>query len=227
MILSSIVGSRLHGTATPESDYDYRGVFLLPIEDILSPFRKPKENSWIEGEEDNTSYELRHFCKMCTQGNPSSLEVLVGIPKEITPEGEELRKLLPKFLSKQRCFDAFMGYSRNQEKKFRDDYQGRKWKYATAHTRTLYQLLHLLKTGELVGTYPQGIVEELRSIKEGGKMDSEVIGRVFQLEELCREAFGHSTLPEEPDIQSVENFIFRCYGMPVPSCTPKALSSAL
>ena len=27
IILSTIVGSRLHGTATPESDFDYRGVF--------------------------------------------------------------------------------------------------------------------------------------------------------------------------------------------------------
>ena len=53
-VLSVIVGSRLHGTATPESDYDYRGVFMNDIEDILSPFRSPKENSWIEGEADET-----------------------------------------------------------------------------------------------------------------------------------------------------------------------------
>lgn len=210
-ILSTIVGSRLHGTATPESDYDYRGVFMIPIEDILSPFRSPKENSWVEGETDNTSYELRHFCKMCSQGNPSSLEVLVGIPNEITPEGEELRKLLPKFLSKKRCFDAFMGYSRNQEKKFRDDYQGRKWKYATAHTRTLYQLLHLLKTGELIGTYPDGVVEELRAIKEGRKLDADIFGRVFQLEALCKEAFPSSNLPESCDQEAIEEFIFKCY----------------
>lgn len=210
-ILSSLVGSRLHGTFNEDSDYDYRGVFILPIEDILSPFRNVKETSWIEGETDNTSYELRHFCKMCVQGNPSCLEILVGIPKEITPEGKELQRLLPKFLSKKRCFDAFMGYSRNQEKKFRDDYQRRKWKYATAQTRTLYQLLHLLKTGELVGTYPDGVVEELRAIKEGRWTDSEVMGRIFQLEQLCREEFSKSNLPENPDNDAVEKFIFSCY----------------
>ena len=210
-ILSVIVGSRLHGTATPESDYDYRGVFVVPIEDILSPFRTSKENSWVEGETDNTSYELRHFCKMCTQGNPSALEVLVGIPKEITPDGEELRALLPKFISKKRCFDAFMGYSRNQEKKFRDNFQGRKWKYATAQVRTLYQLLHLLKTGELKGTYSEGTVSELRLIKEGRVSEEKIFTRIFELERLCRDAFDAVALPEEPDQTAIEEFIFRCY----------------
>jgi len=210
-ILSVIVGSRLHGTANEKSDYDYRGVFIVPLEDIISPFRNPLENSWIEGETDNTSYELRHFCKMCTQGNPSSLEVLVGIPKEITPEGKMLKELLPKFLSKKRCFDAFMGYSRNQEKKFRDNYQGRKWKYATAHTRTLYQLLHLLKTGELVGTYQDGVVAELKAIKEGVRTESEIFSRIFQLEEQCRNAYESAPLPEQPDIAAIEEFLIKCY----------------
>lgn len=210
-ILSTIVGSRLHGTFGPESDYDYRGVFMLPVEDLLSPFRTVKETSWIEGEEDNTSYELRHFCKMCTQGNPSSLEVLVGIPKVVTEEGQRLQAILPKFLSKKRCFDAFMGYSRNQEKKFRDDYYGRKWKYATAQIRTLYQLLHLLKTGDLVGTYPEGVVDELRAIKEGRRLDSDIFSRIFQLEQLCTAAFETCTLQNEPDKDAIESFIFDCY----------------
>lgn len=210
-ILSVIVGSRLHGTATPESDFDYRGVFMAPIEDILSPFKTPKETSWIEGENDNTSYELRHFCKMCTQGNPSALEVLVGIPKEVTPEGNELKALLPKFLSKERCFQAFIGYSRNQEKKFRDNFQGRKWKYATAHIRTLYQLLHLLKTGELKGTYSEGTVSELRLIKEGRLTDEKIFTRVFELERICRKAYETTTLPIDPDIEAIEQFIIRSY----------------
>ena len=66
---------------------------------------------------------------------------------------------------------------------------GRKWKYATAHTRTLYQLLHLLKTGELVGTYSPGVVEELRSIKQGRRFDREVMARIFELEEECKRAY--------------------------------------
>jgi predicted nucleotidyltransferase len=82
MILSTIVGSRLHGTADENSDYDYRGVFIAPLEDIISPFRDVKDMHWVEGEEkadkDDTAYELRKFCRMGVQGNPTVLEILVG-----------------------------------------------------------------------------------------------------------------------------------------------------
>lgn len=213
MILSTIVGSRLHGTHTPESDWDYRGVFIVPLREKLSPFKEQKEAHWVEGvgDADDTAYELSKFCKMATQGNPSCLEVLVGLPHSSTPLGEELKSLLPKFLSKQRCFDAFMGYSRNQEKKFRDNTEGRKWKYASAHIRTLYQLLRLLQTGELSGTYSPGVSEELKTIKNGQARDSDIMNRVFQLEQECREALPNAPIQDMPDIPAIEEFICRAY----------------
>jgi uncharacterized protein len=220
LILSTVVGSRLHGTARPDSDEDIRGVFVVPLIDKLSPFREPKDTHWVEGQDvDATAYELAKFCKMAAQGNPSCLEVLVGLPHTTTPMGEELKALLPKFLSKKRCLDAFMGYSRNQEKKFRDSGSvlessgsvDRKWKYACAHVRTLYQLLHLLRTGELVGTYSEGTAEELRRIKTGRCSESHVMSRVFELENLCREAFDAAPLPDQPDIEAIEAFVLKCY----------------
>ena len=217
IILSTIVGSRLHGTATPASDTDYRGVFVVPLRDKLTPFRDVKDTHWVEGvgDADDTAYELTKFCKMAAQGNPSCLEVLVGLPYTTTPLGEELKALLPKFISKQRCFDAFMGYSGNQEKKFRMELERRKWKYACAHVRTLYQLLHLLTTGELIGSYSAGVVEELRAIKEGRKTETEVMGRVFQLEQYCRDRLPDAPLPPEPDIVAIEDFVVRAYGQHV------------
>lgn len=222
LILSTIVGSRLHGTFNDKSDYDYRGVFMVPLIDFLSPFREVKDAHWVEksgSDTDDTAYELSKFCKMAAQGNPSCLEVLVGLPDQSTPLGEELKAMLPKFLSKDRCFEAFRGYSRNQEKKFRDGKEvkessgavDRKYKYACAHVRTLYQLLHLLKTNELVGAYTGGTLDELRSIKDGMKMDSEIFSRIFQLEELCEEAYKTCTLPEEVDLQPIEEFIMKAY----------------
>jgi predicted nucleotidyltransferase len=222
IILSTIVGSRLHGTATPESDYDYRGVFIVPIVDIISPFKEPKDTHWLEGEEDNTAYELTKFCKMCAQGNSSALEVLVGLPHETTETGERLKKLLPCFLSKSRCFNAFMGYSKNQEKKFRDPTisnakgkdvigKNRKYKYACAHVRTLYQLLHLLTTCELSGTYSEGVTQELIQIKNGFWRDADIMNRIFQLEQKCDDAYKVTNLPEKPDIDKIEQFILDTY----------------
>lgn len=210
-ILLSVVGSRLHGTATPNSDTDLRGVFLAPIEEILSPFATIKETNWIENDVDNVSYELRHFCRLASTGNPSALEVLVGTPHEETPEGTALKVLLPKFLS-ERCYDAFMGYSNNQEKKFRQDKDKRKHKYAMAHTRTLYQLLHLLKTGELIGSYSGGVVAELNAIRENMRSDTEIMSRIFQLEGECKTARELKMLPSEPDHKAIEAFVLSCYG---------------
>lgn len=212
-ILKTIVGSRAHGTALPESDYDYRGVFIVSARDFVSPFRNVKNNSWIEGEEDNTSYELSHYVKLCAHGNPSALELLVAPVVDITPEGERLRSMLPKFLCKKRVFDAFLGYSRSQEKKFRDNHLNRRWKYAEAHTRTLYQLLHLLRTGELKIGWDGGVLEELCAVKRGRRTQSDIMSRVLQLEELCHQEYETSTLPEEADIDAIEEFLFDIYGV--------------
>ena len=71
-----LVGSRLHGLNNEDSDYDYRGFFVVDLVEILSPFRKLQNTSWIEDKVDDTNYELGNFLKMCSTGNPSALEVI-------------------------------------------------------------------------------------------------------------------------------------------------------
>jgi hypothetical protein len=211
-ILKTLVGSRAHGTNLPESDYDFRGVFVAEPLEFFSPFRDVKTTQWIEGDEDNTSYELTHFCKLCASGNPSGLELLVAPIIYASDEGMALRDLLPAFISKK-CIPAFIGYSRNQEKKFRDNALGRRWKYAEAHTRTLYQLRHLLKTGELKIGWDGGILEELCHVKRGLRTQEEVMGRIFDLEKECEElaATNPAAIPDLPDIKKIEEFIVSIY----------------
>ena len=55
-IAKVLVGSRLHGLHTNTSDYDYRGVHMHDLREVLSPFKTLKNTTWIEGDEDNTSY---------------------------------------------------------------------------------------------------------------------------------------------------------------------------
>jgi len=213
IILSTIVGSHLYGTATEDSDVDERGVFLVPLKDKLSPFRETKVTYWEESEEkDVSAHELTRFCKLCATGNPTYLEVLVGKPDVITPLGKDLQKLLPKFLSKN-CHNAFLGYAKNQEKKFRarDAVADRKYKYASAMIRTLEQLLHLLKTGDLIGTFPDDHVRSLKAVEKGEVNDGEIMKRVFELEEQCADALKETSLPDEPDTGAIEEFIVAAY----------------
>ena len=40
LIAKAVSGSRLHGTYSEESDYDYRGVFFAPVNQILGSYKR-------------------------------------------------------------------------------------------------------------------------------------------------------------------------------------------
>lgn len=150
MILKTLVGSRAHGLDTPESDYDYRGVFTVPTSDILSLGYKEKATSWVEGQgEDATSYELRHFLTLAAHSNPSILEVMVSPVVESTPAGDELRGLFPYVWNSTDVYNAFTGYSHNQQKKMLDNKDNRWNKYGVAYLRVLWMAYELLTKGTM------------------------------------------------------------------------------
>ena len=61
LILKTVVGSRAHGLANPDSDYDYRGVFIAPTSELLKLNVRVKDTKWIEGNKDDTTYEIGKF----------------------------------------------------------------------------------------------------------------------------------------------------------------------
>lgn len=148
VLLKALVGSRAHGLNTPESDYDYRGVYALPTRDILSLGFKYSGTSWIEGNVDDTSYEIGHFLQLCTKANPSVLEVLLSKQTPITtPYADEMRELFPIMYTPKDAFNAFAGYAKNQQKKLLEDHLDRRLKFGVAYVRTSYNLVELFETG--------------------------------------------------------------------------------
>jgi predicted nucleotidyltransferase len=75
VITRVLVGSRLHGVHNDQSDHDWRGIHVSPLGNLISPFAKTANTIWIEGDQDNTSYELNEFTKLATHGNATILEV--------------------------------------------------------------------------------------------------------------------------------------------------------
>lgn len=157
-ILKVLIGSRAHGLNTPESDYDYRGVFVVPTADLLRLGGSPKQTSWVEGREleetgrkqDDTAWEIAHFLHLATKCNPTILEVFAAPVIEATEEGEELRALFPYIWEPKAVAAAFVGYGLNQRKKMLEDKDARWNKYATAYLRTLIQAERLLAHGVLM-----------------------------------------------------------------------------
>ena len=195
-LLKVIVGSQAHGLAGPDSDTDYRSVYVQPTEEILSLGHKYKGSQWLEGEtEDNTAWELGHFLTLATQCNPTILEVFLsplaetGVDTNLDAQsklayhfGLELRSLFPYIWSPQQAFDAFTGYGKNQQKKFLDKKDSRPHKYAVAHIRTLLNLIDLLQRGTFaVNMTNDPMFETLKRIKNKDYTVGEVVDLTEQL----------------------------------------------
>jgi predicted nucleotidyltransferase len=145
-ILKVLVGSQAHGLADENSDYDYRAVYVVPTSQLLSLGYKYEATQWIEGKEDNTSWEIGHFLQLATRCNPTILEVFKAPVIEANEYGLALTELFPYIWNPQDAFNAFVGYGLNQRKKFLDNKDNRRDKYAVAYIRTLYNLIELLAT---------------------------------------------------------------------------------
>lgn len=151
-ILKVLVGSRAHGLHTEESDYDWRGVFVTPTQDILKIGGTTQQTSWIEGKEDDTSWEVGKFLLMATKCNPTVLEVFKCSTHPVAIQhalwGMRLQGLFPHVWNSNDVRNAFVGYGLNQRKKFLDNKDVRPHKYAVAYLRTLYMATQLLETGD-------------------------------------------------------------------------------
>ena len=187
-ILKVVVGSQAHGLADEKSDWDYRGVFVVPTSEMLKTFTKQKRNSWIEGDVDDTSYEIGHFLELCQKGNLSVLEILFAPMVEITPLGRELKQLYPKMTDTKSIVTAAIGYSHNQRKKMEDNKDGRKWKYAVAYCRSLIQAKELLTGGKMTFPFSKPrYLGELKSIRAGRQSMGWVLDFAEFLTEELRE----------------------------------------
>jgi predicted nucleotidyltransferase len=209
-ILKVLVGSQAHGLATPESDFDYRGVFVAPTRALLTLGTPHATTTWIEGKEDNTSWEIGHFLHLATKCNPTILETFLAPVVETTPWGTELRALFPHVWNSTDVMNAFIGYGHNQRKKFLEDKDQRALKYATAYARTLINAWELLTSGTFtvaIINRPEG--DFVARIKRGEYTAGEVIDFCREWEEKVRTAYA--TNPDKKtDLNEVNKFLLSC-----------------
>lgn len=208
-ILKSLVGSRAHGLATPESDWDWRGVYVAPTTDILTLGDSPKQGQWLEGDTDDTSYEIGKFLHLASKSNPSYLELLVSGQYDVkTEEGELLLDLFPSLWSSKGVYNAFLGYSKNQEKKMLDDNtpQERVNKYAVACLRVLNMGHQLLTTGFMTMKVHGEFANILREIRQG----KWGLGPIIDLRENLRHDLNNAYANndgKETDMDAVNDYL--------------------
>lgn len=220
VITKVLVGSRLHGLHNEKSDYDYRGIHIHSLKDVLSPFRKMGNTSWIEGEVDDTSYALADFCKLATHGNATILEVFFSNKIiETTSIADEMRANWQKFMDTDKFVMASRGYAANQLNKMAlfDDIgakgQSRTPKFVIAYCRVLWQCAEFLETEQFKCQIDDPKLRDfLLQIK--ADWSAEMVPQVTELFALLqgRVSMAWAKAPKmTPDIGWIEDFIYRAY----------------
>lgn len=128
-IVTTVHGSHLYGTSTPESDRDYKGVHLPSGEAIL--LQRPEnviDESFVAkdafdkntGEAvDHQSYSVGKFCRMLALGDGVATEILFAPDDciiQASPEWPILREAARGLLNRE--IKGFTGYCKQQASKY-------------------------------------------------------------------------------------------------------------
>ena len=119
LLFEVISGSRAYGTHKETSDFDYRGVYVLPINNLLG-------FNYIEQIADETNdsvyYEIGRFLELLGNQNPNIIELLHMPEENILYKHPLFDELILNykndFISKV-CKNSFAGYASTQVKKAR------------------------------------------------------------------------------------------------------------
>lgn len=126
-ILLALTGSRLYGIDNPDSDYDYKGICIPPVQyffgdshfDQLDSFVDPDCLYPILTNTDSQIYNLKKYVHLALLNNPNILELLWIAPEHYvvrTPLADRLIALRELFLS-TKVYYSFSGYAWAQIKK--------------------------------------------------------------------------------------------------------------
>lgn len=120
-IFLTLHGSRAFGTNTPESDEDFKGICVPPLEYYLGFDKHFEQAEFKRPNPDIVIYEITKFFRLAADCNPSIIEILFTDPAEhifsswIMPDIIRCRQ---KFLSRK-ARHTFSGYAMSQLKRIR------------------------------------------------------------------------------------------------------------
>lgn len=205
------VGSHAFGLASDQSDDDLRGIFLPPANRHWSLYRLPEQIERNAGGVDEVYWELEKFLRLALKANPNILETLwTPLVLEAHEIARELRALRRVFLSRH-IYKTYSGYVLSQFRRMAATFRNT-GEFKPKHAMHLIRLLHsgiaALETGEiLIDVSPWR--EKLLAIKRGEWSFEEVERAALQLEVSFQAAYAATSLPEQPDVAAVNDFLIR------------------
>lgn len=122
LLFATISGAHLYGFASRDSDYDLRGVHVLPLRDVIGikAKRETIEASYLkqECEFDVVTHDATKFFLLLLKKNGYVLEQLFSpLVLHTTPEHDELKSLARQFITRYHAYHYF-GFAATQWKFF-------------------------------------------------------------------------------------------------------------
>src|SRR4051812_29587456 len=152
LLFVTISGAHLYGFPSPDSDYDLRGVHVLPLRDVigLEPGRETIESDRVEQglEIDLVTHDARKFFGLMLKKNGYVLEQLFSpLVLHTSPEHERLKSIGRRCVTKYHAHHYF-GFAETQWKLFAKESPPRVKPLLYVY-RVLLTGIHLMRSGEV------------------------------------------------------------------------------
>jgi predicted nucleotidyltransferase len=214
LLFATISGAHLYGFPSPDSDFDLRGIHLLPLDDVvgLQPGEETVERSGIHDglEIDLVTHDAKKFFGLMLKKNGYVLEqVFSPLIVRTSPEHEELKAIARDCITRHHAHHYF-GFAETQWKLFAKEDPPRVKPLLYIY-RVLLTGIHLMQTGEVEANlvtlnksarlpYLQDLVDRKVNGTEKGVLPQADLrlheSEYERLRDVLQEAFERSRLPE-------------------------------
>jgi hypothetical protein len=185
LLFATVSGAHLYGFPSADSDWDLRGVHILPFEQIagLGPMKETVElTQKDEIELDLVTHDVKKFMTLLLRPNGYVLEQLLSpIVVRSTPEHAELKELAQGCLTKHHVHH-YLGFADNQWRRFSKE-ESPLIKPLLYTFRVLLTGIHLMREAEIEASlirlnelYPLPFISDLIARKQEGT-EQQVLGR--------------------------------------------------
>lgn len=152
LLFATISGAHLYGFPSPDSDYDMRGVHILPVREVigLGDGRETIEATKIRDglEIDLVTHDVKKFFGLLLKKNGYVMEQLFSpLVLRTSPEHEELKTIAKNCLTRHHSHHYF-GFAETQWKLFEKE-RPRRVKPLLYVYRVLLTGIHLMRSGEI------------------------------------------------------------------------------
>lgn len=223
LLFATISGAHLYGFPSRDSDYDLRGVHILPTAEVvgINPSRETIEVSKIyDGLEiDLVTHDIKKFFLLLLKKNGYVLEQLYSpLVIHTTPEHEELKAIAKNCITRYHSHH-YLGFAQTQWRLFEKEHP-RRVKPLLYVYRVLLTGIHLMRTGIVEANLvklnedfklpyiPDLIARKLAGAEKAFLEDSNVEFYLGEYERLLcelQETSQASWLPEAPSCKNELN----------------------